>query len=103
MSKQAYKRVRRALKMEVCRQPLDSFAWPGGYPLYYLCTDGGVLCPDCANREIALIDEAIKNPGCDKQWELIGVDINYEDTSLYCDHCSKQIESAYAGDATDDE
>lgn len=39
MSKQAFKRVRKSLGMEVCRKPLDSFAWPGGYPMFYVFTD----------------------------------------------------------------
>jgi len=34
-------------------------------------------------------------------WRLVGVEINYEDTDLYCCHCGEQIESAY-GDAADD-
>ena len=35
-----------AVKFE--RVEWDSWAWPGGYPLYYLCDDGGVLCPSAA-------------------------------------------------------
>ena len=27
-----------------------------------------------------------------------GQDVNWEDAELYCDHCSKRIESAYAED-----
>lgn len=75
---------------------LQSFAWPGGYPLYYLCRDGGILCPSCANQNLSLIRAAIAEPGTDKQWEVIGADVNYEDGSLYCDNCSQRIESAYA-------
>jgi hypothetical protein len=33
---------------------LPAYAWPGGYPLYYLCADNGVLCPQCANMESAV-------------------------------------------------
>jgi len=29
---------------------LPAFAWPGGYPMYYVTTDGCVLCPSCANE-----------------------------------------------------
>jgi len=67
---------------------LMSHAWPGGYPLYYLCKDGGVLCPDCANSPEC-------NQATDDQWLIVGVGINYEDTALYCDHCQELIESAY--------
>ena len=70
-----------------------SYAWPGGYPLFYLCKDGGILCPDCANKEIALTDD-IDDP----QWYIVGYDINYEDESMYCDHCNKHIISAYGND-----
>jgi hypothetical protein len=94
MSKQALKRVRRSLKMEVNRKPLNGFAWPGGYPLYYVCADGGCLCPDCANAEIDLV--AVANRDGDKQWHIIGVEANYEDESLCCDHCGKPIPAAYA-------
>jgi hypothetical protein len=32
---------------------LESYAWPGGYPIFYLDTDNSVLCPDCANKSDA--------------------------------------------------
>lgn len=100
MSKQALKRVRRALKMEVNRQPLDAFAWPGGYPLYYLFADGGVCCPDCANKEIVRIDEEMSEAGRKPRvqcggYALAGVEANYEDPLLTCDNCGKFIDPAY--------
>ena len=64
----------------------------GGYPLYYITEDNACLCPNCANENKAL---RISN---DPQWKIIAMDANYEDTSLYCDHCSKQIPSAYGDD-----
>ena len=64
----------------------------GGYPLYYITEDNACLCPDCANENKAL---TISD---DAQWKIIAMDANYEDTSLYCDHCSKQIPSAYGED-----
>lgn len=93
MSKQACKRLRRALRLEVNRDPLPSFAWPGGYPLYYLCKDGGTLCPDCVNSEIDLVDVAKRD--CDAQWQVVGCDTHWEGEPLVCDHCGGEIESAY--------
>ena len=101
MSKQAYKRVRRALKTEVCRKPLDSRSWPGGYPLFYLTSDCGVLCPECVNEEIERIDHEIRNPDRHDQFRIVAVDANWEYPHLYCDHCSKRIGSAYAEDDAD--
>jgi len=102
MSKQAMKRVRRALKMEVNRKPLDACAWPGGYPLFYLFTDGGCICPECANANIVEIDAAMRDArgnrphssGCGG-WAIDAVEANWEDDSLTCDHCGERIESAY--------
>lgn len=98
MSKQAFKRVRRALKMEVNRKPLDAFAWPGGYPLFYIFTDGGVICPKCVNDNIAEIDAAIRGEHRHNShggWAIDAADVNYEDDDMHCDHCHKPIESAY--------
>ncbi len=67
-----------------------AWAWPGGYPVYYLCADNGVMCPKCANDNAELDDVD------DPQWHLIGQDINWEDPDLYCDNCNERIQSAYA-------
>lgn len=79
---------------------VQSYAWPGGYPIYFVSADSGVLCPDCVNNERGLIDAAAADE--DKQWLIVATDINWEDGDLYCDHCNKRIESAY-GDDEDDE
>lgn len=71
------------------------YAWPGGYPLFYVTQDGGALCWDCAHDEEAEIIAAITDDN-DPQWRVCGYDINHEDASLHCDHCSERIESAYA-------
>ena len=76
---------------------LPAFAWPGGYPIFYLCADGGILCPECANKESA-IKEAEENPAYPDfdQWRIVASDINWEDPDLTCDNCSQRIESAYS-------
>ena len=70
---------------------LPKYTWPGGYSIYYICADSGVLCPDCANS-----DDVINAEPYDNQWVLVEHDCNWEDPELYCDNCSKRIESAYA-------
>ncbi len=69
---------------------LDYYAWPGGYPLFYITKDSVILCPKCTNENIELLSDPY-----DPQWYIVGYDINYEDSDLYCDHCGERIESAY--------
>lgn len=71
-----------------------AYAWPGGYPIYYLMNDGEALCPTCMNDASNPIHTDEPNDG----WRVVGRDINYEDPSLFCCHCNKRIESAYAED-----
>lgn len=75
-------------KMEVMRSEnngeFPSYAWPGGYPVFYLTKDC-ILCPACANKE-------------DDPTSVLDWAINWEDTDLFCEECSNRIESAYAED-----
>ena len=73
---------------------IATYAWPGGYPLYYACKDGGVLCAKCVNANIKLILDATLED-LNTGWEVAGADINYEDQELTCDNCNAQIEAAY--------
>lgn len=70
----------------------DRYAWPGGYPMYYLTEDGGVLSPSSANENFEL------TLGDDPQWRIVAADINWEDQHLYCDHSNDRIECAYSDD-----
>jgi len=87
------------------RTKLDSFAWPGGYPIFYLARDGWrdgdtnildfnphdrtvfVCCYKCAQNVTEWPD-----------FIIVGQQINYEDEDLYCEACDEKIESAYGED-----
>ena len=73
-----------------------AYAWPGGYPLFYLTADCGTLCPKCVNAEREVISHA--DEGKDDQWRIVAVETNWEDPELFCDNCDERIESAYAED-----
>lgn len=75
----------------------DYYAFPGGYPLFYITKDCGALCPKCANENKELTEDED-----DPQWFIIGIDVNWEDTTLYCDNCNKIIESAYGEDENEE-
>lgn len=75
------------------------FAWPGGYPLYFIAADGEPLSFEAVRENWREICSAHIHRGfLDKQWQLVGVEINWEDTALYCAHTNKRIESAYGED-----
>jgi len=68
---------------------LPAFAWPGGYPIFYLMADGECLCSKCANKEGATVDHE------DKEWRIAAQDIHWEGDPIQCAHCNRDIESAY--------
>ena len=77
--------------------PIEVYAWPGGYPVSYLADDGGCLCPACVSANLEQVTESTETQAGDG-WQIVGCDANWEDPNLYCDHCGNRIESAYAED-----
>lgn len=76
------------------------FAWPGGYPMYFVCSDGAALCFVCARKEVRNIVDDIRDDmrGNGRHrygWRVVACNINYEDSELTCDHCNKNIDPAY--------
>ena len=75
---------------------LPAFAIPGCYPIVYVTTDAGLLCPDCANGENG--SDATTDPNVqDSQsgWLIESYGIHWEGEPEICDHCAAEIESAY--------
>lgn len=73
---------------------VQSYAWPGGYPIYFVTQDNAALCSLCVTQNRKLINEAYANR--DAQWNVVSSSVNYEDESLYCENCNAKIEAAYA-------
>ena len=74
------------------------YAWPGGYPIFFVTNDGGALSFATAWNERALIVDAILRDDRHGGWRVVGADVNWEDPDLIDDHTGKRIESAYAED-----
>jgi hypothetical protein len=72
------------------------WAWPGGYPCYFIAADGEPLSFAAVRENYRLVLDAMRHPGTDRQWEMVGVTVNWEDPDLYCAHSGERIESAYA-------
>ena len=70
------------------------YAWPGGYPLYFVMSDGEALSFDAARKERRQILEALRDYD-NSGWRPVAMDINWEDDNLICAHTNERIESAY--------
>jgi hypothetical protein len=70
-------------------------AWPGGYPLYFITEDGGPMSFQAVKDERQQIEAAILDNCNDDGFKVVAVDVNWEDTGLYCDHTHEKIPSAY--------
>jgi len=73
---------------------LPSFAWPGGYPMFYLDRENSELCADCATKSLDDKDEV-------PQFKPKYGDIHWEGPSLFCSQCNAEIESAYGDPEAD--
>jgi len=71
-----------------------AFAWPGGYPMYFITDDGAALSFATVKAEWSNVCDSIRRE-CSDGWRVIAVDINYEDGDLIDDHSGERIESAY--------
>lgn len=63
------------------------YAWPGRYPVYAVCSDGQLLCRDCARENYRQIANG--------SWPMAGQTVNWEDEDETCAHCNKPLECAY--------
>lgn len=73
------------------------YAWPGGYPCYFITSDGEALSFKAAREECRLILSSL-HCGTNDGWRVVAMDINWEDKDLFCCHTGERIESAYAED-----
>ena len=69
------------------------YAWPGGYPMYFITSDGAALSFEAVEQEFSQAAYAVRNKTNDG-WQVVGCDINEEDAGLVCAHTGEPIESA---------
>lgn len=76
----------RTIAKQVARQ---CHTWPGGYELFAITDDGGVLCFNCCRTEFRLIATSYQGDGR----RVVGIGNASElDERIYCDHCNRGIE-----------
>lgn len=80
-----------------------AYAWPGGYPQYFVTRDGGALSFDAVREQLRNVAWDHLNDAS-TGWRIDHIAINYEDADLVCDHTGKRIPAAYGDDdATESE
>ena len=78
---------------------LGPYAWPGGYPCFFVTNDGGALSFEAAKACRREMLEALREGKRDHSgWLPVALEVNWEDSDLVCDHTGKRIESAYGED-----
>lgn len=75
---------------------VPEFTEVGKYPLYYIASDNGLICPDCVNSNLDLCRDKSND-----QWFIVAQEVNWE-SQLYCEACSTDILSAYSLDDEDE-
>ncbi len=78
-----------------------AFTSVGCYPLFWLCSDGGVLSHAACKANVWEIARAIRD-GSNCGWRVVAQDVNWEDPDMYCDDTGERIESAYAEDQAEE-
>lgn len=71
------------------------YAWPGGYPLYFLAADGGVLSFGAVRSELKQVFRAMRDKGSDPCWAIVATCVNWEDRGLCCGHTGELIPATY--------
>jgi hypothetical protein len=74
------------------------YAWPGGYPCYFVLSDGEALSFKGVKQILRDVLEAIRDKDDWCGYRVIGLDVNWEDTGLFCAQTGEAIESAYGED-----
>lgn len=66
---------------------LSAYAWPGGYPIYYLDYDNSLICAECARR-------SDQNPEEITRFKPREYGIFEEDGYMVCENCGQVIGTA---------
>ena len=69
------------------------YAWPGGYPMFFVTSDGACLSFDSVKDNLESIMRSVRD-GCSDGWNVVACDVNWE-TDMLCEHSGESIESAY--------
>lgn len=75
-------------------------AWPGGYPLYFITSDGAALSFEGVRENLRHVLDSIRTRSNDG-WRVVACEVNWENSAVYCDATGKHIPSAHGEDNAD--
>lgn len=82
---------RRAVRM-------GPYAWPGGYDVFAITSDGATLCAECMTTERRLIVDAIARKD-NSGWRVLAVDCTANtDDNVTCDNCYTVVQRGWKED-----
>ena len=74
----------------------------GSYPTYFVTGDGEALSHEAVHENLWQVARATRDRRrlgmIERQWAVIGVEVNWEDEELTCAQTGKPIECAYPGE-----
>ncbi len=68
----------------------EKFAWPGGYELFIITNDGGLLCSFCVKENYRNVLHSTKYDFNDG-WKAVFMGNDGELEDDYCSHCGKEM------------
>lgn len=72
-----------------------AYMWPGGYPVFFVASDGMALSFSAAEENRELIEDALAWRDPSGGWLVTHATANMEDDCFYCAHTDEKIECAY--------
>ena len=67
------------------------YAWPGGYAVFFIASDGGAICHGCTVAEYSNIVDSIRRDISDG-WRIVGAESSSGCEGYgQCDHCNGAI------------
>ena len=80
----------------------NKYAWPGGYELAFVTSDGALLCTDCVRKNWRAVLDDMKTDYPSSGWKISAItyeavsaetckEDGNEDLISYCDQCNKEF------------
>lgn len=77
------------------------YAWPGGYQMRFICSDGESMCFDCvahgSRREVleALNERIRDGKAWNADWDVMAFEVHWEGSAEICANCNRKIPNSY--------